>query len=87
MTLGEWLNRMIVEGDATRGTLACQQIQLGKKGNISLANATFKHMIVTAGANVEFDEQLKCRNLDIEGTLRAKACGNSPVRARDYGSP
>ncbi|MDI6775448.1 MAG: polymer-forming cytoskeletal protein [Verrucomicrobiota bacterium] len=62
---------LIVEGDATGGTLRCQQLQIGKGGRLALDRTTFRDLLIAGTAEFKPDAPVKCRALEVKGTIDA----------------
>ena len=77
---------LVLEGDARGGRLSVGRcLELGARARYSPRRTTFRDMRIRPGARITLRHKVACRNLDIEGRLKASVTCEGMVRIKAGG--
>lgn len=77
---------LVLEGDARGGRLRVgRRLELGARARYSPRQTTFRDMRIRPGARITLRHKVSCRNLDIEGRLKASVTCEGMVRIKAGG--
>lgn len=74
---------IILEGNAEKGTIrAGRRLELRKGARLNMARTRMKDLCVMKGGEFELSSTITCRDLEIEGTLKARIFADGMVRIK-----